>query len=65
MNLARLKIAVAGFKKCLHNICMLKKLLGNYWFQCACEAFVTFCIYFTVIYLGLTSLQVLVHALSN
>ena len=59
------KIKVAGSFKFLHNIGMIKKLKDNFWFQCACEAFVTFCIYFTVIYVGLTAMRLLIYAFSN
>jgi hypothetical protein len=44
---------------------MLKKLKNNYWFQCAVEALVTVCIYSTILYLGLTTLRIVINALSN
>jgi len=29
------KNTVAGSCRCLHNVCMINKLLNNYWFYCA------------------------------
>jgi hypothetical protein len=40
----------------MHNGGMIKKLKDNYWFQCAVEAYKSFCIGATTAYLGLWAL---------